>query len=219
MNKSFNQVFLSFVALSLAVVFGVTSTKKRIDALDAKVLVLEQNAVARDTKIDSLQKQVEELSDISDIIVLECFGLTYRLYLTQEAIMYINPKVEPVLAHRIGRVVAYTSDGYGIDPLLIVALMRIESNFNPKAKSHVGAMGLLQVMPSWCKKFGIKQKDLWDIETNIETGIGILDINLHSCGEDIECALNKYNGCYPSKKFSNKVLAVYKELLEWKTKK
>ncbi|MDQ1336338.1 MAG: Lytic transglycosylase protein [Thermodesulfobacteriota bacterium] len=47
--------------------------------------------------------------------------------------------------------------GYPVDPLLFIALMRRESNFDPRAVSYVGAAGLTQIMPRTGKDLGMKQ--------------------------------------------------------------
>jgi hypothetical protein len=50
----------------------------------------------------------------------------------------------------------YKGDKYPVDPLLFVALMRQESNFNPSDVSLVGAAGLTQIMPTTAKNLGMK---------------------------------------------------------------
>jgi hypothetical protein len=57
--------------------------------------------------------------------------------------------LEPVLNKHKG-------DRYPVDPLLFVALMRQESNFNPRDVSRVGAAGLTQIMPKTAKSLGMK---------------------------------------------------------------
>jgi hypothetical protein len=65
-------------------------------------------------------------------------------------------------APRLGAIIESCLDGsetsgYPVDPLLFVALMRRESNFDPHAISYVGAAGLTQIMPMTGKGLGMKQ--------------------------------------------------------------
>lgn len=75
--------------------------------------------------------------------------------------------------------------GFGWDPRVFHALVREESNFNPKIKSHAGACGLSQLMPATAahcaKKMGVKYSStlIWDIPTNLKIGAWYLD-GLHS---------------------------------------
>lgn len=62
----------------------------------------------------------------------------------------------------------------GLNPNLVKAVIAVESQFKPRALSHCGARGLMQLMPATAKDFGVKACDLWDPETNISTGTAYL---------------------------------------------
>ena len=61
-------------------------------------------------------------------------------------------------------------EGYKVDPALIHAIMRQESRFDPMAKSHAGAKGLMQIMPSTAKAIGANVEMLDDPQQNVELG-------------------------------------------------
>jgi membrane-bound lytic murein transglycosylase F len=65
------------------------------------------------------------------------------------------------------------SDHYGFDWRLVTAQMYQESKFDPKAKSHIGARGLMQLMPRTAKEMGVK--DINDPASSIRGGIKYLD--------------------------------------------
>jgi membrane-bound lytic murein transglycosylase F len=67
------------------------------------------------------------------------------------------------------------AERHGFDWRLILAQMYQESRFDPKRKSWVGALGLLQVMPRTARAHGFEDRDLSDPETGIEAGIVYLD--------------------------------------------
>src|ERR1043165_6856022 len=66
--------------------------------------------------------------------------------------------------------------GEGIDPDLAFRLVRLESEFNPRAKSAVGAIGLTQLMPSTATQYqkGVTVQDLYDGDTNLKIGFRYL---------------------------------------------
>lgn len=102
------------------------------------------------------------------------------------------------------------SDKYDVDPYLIAAVMKQESQFNPRAKSHAGAMGLMQLMPDTYRqvrdRYGIKARNIYDVETNIHVGTAYLAELFKGLGEDVEKVLAWYNGGYPQyKSYPNSV--------------
>ncbi len=115
--------------------------------------------------------------------------------------------------------VAYRAgEKYSLDPLLILAVMAIESRYNPVAESNAGARGLMQVIPKYhpekLEQHGGEQSLLVP-EVNILVGAQILREYLRRFGGDTETALQVYNGALdePTSRYSNKVFAE-KALLE-----
>ena len=97
-----------------------------------------------------------------------------------------------------------------IDPLLIVAIIGIESRFNPFAESTMGAQGLMQVIPRFHKdKLPTNKgaKPLLDPVTNIRVGVRVLEEAIRRSGS-LVAGLQSYAGSSdPQARYSSKVLA------------
>lgn len=90
---------------------------------------------------------------------------------------------------------------YNFDPLLVAAVVRTESKFEPQATSRRGARGLMQVMPEtgrWAAENlgleGYQDDHLYDAATNLWIGTWYLSDLRHEFGGDIILALAAYNG-------------------------
>lgn len=83
------------------------------------------------------------------------------------------------------------SELYGVDKDLIRAVIKVESNFNPAAKSHKGAIGLMQLMPATAQQY--RADDLYDPETNIHAGTKHLRYLLTLFNNRVNLALAAYN--------------------------
>lgn len=109
---------------------------------------------------------------------------------------------------------------YNVDPDLIKAIIKVESNFDRFATSRKGAKGLMQLMPQTAQFFGVF--DVYNPYQNIEAGVRFLRVQLNEFDEDIRLALaaynagpekvKKHNGIPPfreTKRFIEKVLRFY----------
>lgn len=90
----------------------------------------------------------------------------------------------------IDRMVEESAKTHGVDPLLVHSVIKVESNYNPKAVSNKGAQGLMQLMPATARDLGVKHP--MDPKENIEGGVKYLKY-LQSQFSDPALALAAYN--------------------------
>jgi soluble lytic murein transglycosylase-like protein len=88
-------------------------------------------------------------------------------------------------------IIYHAGEKAGVDPRFIHAVIKQESRYNPKAVSHVGAQGLMQMMPATAKRFGLK--DPFDPAANVEAGTKYLKFLLKRFNGDVSLALAGYN--------------------------
>ena len=91
-------------------------------------------------------------------------------------------------------------------PQLVLAVIDVESAFDPFAVSYAGAVGLMQVMPFWPGELGLQRSDLIDIELNIRMGTSILAYYLERERGDYRRALARYNGSLGRRTYPDLVL-------------
>jgi hypothetical protein len=103
---------------------------------------------------------------------------------------------DTVLARRIAQAIVVEGGKKNIDPALLVGVVLTEdAKLDPKARSFVGARGLMQVMPFHAGKWkGCTSADLFAIDSNICHGVSIL-ADLIKRSPSVATALQRYNGC------------------------
>jgi soluble lytic murein transglycosylase-like protein len=99
-------------------------------------------------------------------------------------------QVHPAGDTRIAKVVEESAKQHELDPLLVHSVIQAESNYNPLAVSPKGAQGLMQLMPSTARRFGVTNS--FSVAENIEGGVRYLRYLLTLFGDE-KLAVAAYN--------------------------
>jgi len=91
------------------------------------------------------------------------------------------------------RIAHHAAAKRSLDPVLLIAMMAVESSFNPEAVSSMGAKGLMQIIPEYHPDKFPDPETVFDPETNIFAGARILKEYLRQSG-DLDNALQRYAG-------------------------
>jgi hypothetical protein len=110
-----------------------------------------------------------------------------------------------------GEIISAMSEAHGVDPMLVRALIQVESGYRPRARSPKGAMGLMQLMPSTAREY--KVRNPYEPKANIEAGIKHLKGLIDKLGVELalaaynagEGAVKKFNGIPPYRETRNYV--------------
>ncbi len=97
---------------------------------------------------------------------------------------------EPVTGN-VNEIVEKIAARHEVERALVDSVIRVESNFNPKAVSNKGAQGLMQLIPSTARRFGVS--DVFNPAQNIEGGVKYLKHLMQLYDGDLRLALAAYN--------------------------
>jgi hypothetical protein len=89
------------------------------------------------------------------------------------------------------KLISQTADSLAIDPLLVEAMVRVESGYDAHARSPKGALGLMQLMPATAARFGVTNP--FDAGQNIRGGVTYLGDLLKQFNGDLPLSLAAYN--------------------------
>ena len=176
-------------------VIGRDTSPSRAEALKAELQGIEQ----RTAEIDSLRGEVRDLQGrLEGVDGAQAFAEAKRLGIVDE-VAQMRPELRASAVRRMSVAIVVEARRHSLDPLLLAAVARVESGYNPFATSDHGARGLLQLTTPTGRAL-LEQEgeslgtvaELYDIETNVALGARYL-AHLVKRFDSVSGALLAYN--------------------------
>ena len=162
-----------------------------INTLNSNWTPIEKQVVSnpQQTQIQSFENVLKNSTNVKfgDLLTKPSTRVNANIYSSQA----LSSSEKVTTRDQIKNLVSRISKKHGVDEKLVNALIKQESGFNPNAKSRVGAMGLMQLMPATAKGLGVT--NAMDPEQNVEGGVKYLKSMLNKYNGNIILALAAYN--------------------------
>jgi len=139
---------------------------------------------------------------VCTLLIAERAAAEFRME-ERDGVLYVkNVEPPPAVALSKAGAAAATPDSYrplirhaaernGLAPALVESVIRVESNFQPRAVSPKGARGLMQLMPATAAQLGVR--NVFDVRENVEAGVRHLRYLMDRYEGNVSLALAAYN--------------------------
>jgi len=185
-NKSQIKIFYACLYLLVCSVVSAEESVKNISSERSATKQERPDSEFRKKLIATIAKAEDSFEDRFDA----------EVWLFEQAtrLAKVAPHIPEDERFAILRMVHQQANKFELDPMLVLALINVESDFDHYAISSAGARGLMQVMPFWIDEIGSPEDNLHEIDTNLRYGCAILSLYLQKEKKDTTLALARYNG-------------------------
>jgi hypothetical protein len=214
------KVIFSLGVLTLALGTAVPASAEIVFLASGQTLSVKSHRIVGESIVLTLRGGGEVTCDKTLIEKIVPDEVPHPEPKPEQASQTVTPedgRIDPALLERTpyGEIIAAMSEAHGVNPMLVRALIQVESNYKPKARSHKGAMGLMQLMPSTARAYNVRNP--YDPKANISAGVkhlkslldrlGAVDLALaaYNAGEG---AVKKFNGVPPYRETRNYVTRI-----------